>query len=315
MTTQRKTKEKPVTHVSEVEELSKKNSSTPETKKIVTHVSETKKKTLAELLDLIKKKRTILIASIKNLPASQFQEIGKKLRGKAIVKVPKKNLMFMALDKSGNETAKKLQEQIKSDFAILFSDLDAFDLAAELVKGKIPAKAKPGQISPEDIEIQPGPTSLMPGPAVSDLGAAGIKIEIKEGKIHIKEGKKVVKAGQKVSQAAADIMSKLDIKPFSIGFVPIAAFDAKEGKIYLDIKINRDETVKALKEAYSKALAFAVEIAYTSKDTIKFLIGKAGMQERAIERLLSNTSDAHKLKISGTTESNDSMGNKSGEEK
>ena len=47
-----------------------------------------------QLIDNIKSKKTILVVSIKNIPASQFQEIGKKLRGKAIVKVPKKNLMF-----------------------------------------------------------------------------------------------------------------------------------------------------------------------------------------------------------------------------
>ena len=55
-----------------------------------THVSEAKKKLVGNLIDLIKNKKTILIASIKNIPASQFQEIGKKLRGKAVVKVPKR---------------------------------------------------------------------------------------------------------------------------------------------------------------------------------------------------------------------------------
>lgn len=47
-------------------------------------------KTVKELSDLIKNKRTVLVASIKNIPGSQFQEISKKLRGKARVKVPKK---------------------------------------------------------------------------------------------------------------------------------------------------------------------------------------------------------------------------------
>ena len=50
-------------------------------------IPEYKLKAVKELAELIKTKRTALIASIKDLPASQFQEIGKKLRGKAIVKV------------------------------------------------------------------------------------------------------------------------------------------------------------------------------------------------------------------------------------
>lgn len=53
-------------------------------------IPQSKIKSLKELAELIKTKKTILIASIKDIPASQFQEIGKKLRGKAIVKVPKK---------------------------------------------------------------------------------------------------------------------------------------------------------------------------------------------------------------------------------
>ena len=69
-----------------------------------------------ELSDLIKNKKTILIASIKNLPASQFQEIGKKLRGNVIIKVPKKNLIFRAIDESKNEKAEQIKKQIKETF-------------------------------------------------------------------------------------------------------------------------------------------------------------------------------------------------------
>ena len=248
-------------------------------------IPESKKKTVAEFIDLIKNKKTILLASIKNLPASQFQEIGKKLRNKAIVKVPKKNLVFRALDSSEGEAIKKLKELIKNDVAILFSDLDAFELAGELLENKSPAKAKPGQEAPEDITIEAGPTSLVPGPAISELGAVGIQIQIKEGKIEIKAPKVIVKKGEKISKEAADIMGKLDIKPFSIGFIPLCAFDNTEKKLYLDIKIDKKETLEKLKTAHGKALPFAVKIGYPTKDTIKFLIGKAGSHGKALEKL------------------------------
>ncbi len=270
------------THVSDAEEFSKKNSSASETKKIKTHVSEAKKKTLKELIDLIKNKNTILVASIKNLPASQFQEISKKVKGKAIVKVPKKNLIFRAIDDSEKDLVKKLKEQIKSDVAFLFSNEDAFDLASFLLDNKSPSKAKVGQIAPDDIIIQPGPTSLVPGPAISELGALGIQIQIDKGKINIKEPKVIAKKGEKISQGAADIMSKLDIKPFSIGFIPLCAFDSKKGKLYLEIKIDKEETLKSLKSSFEKSLAFAVEIGYPTKETITFMIGKAERNAKAL---------------------------------
>jgi large subunit ribosomal protein L10 len=252
-----------------------------------THVSNIKKETVKELDELIKGKKTILIASIKNIPTSQFQEITKKLRGKAVVKVPKKNLMFRALDSFQEETLKNLKEEIQSDVAILFSDMDCFELAAELVKNKTPAKAKAGQVAPDDIEVPAGPTELVPGPAISELGALGIQIQIDKGKINIKEAKVIAAKGEKISSGAADIMSKLDIKPFSISLIPLAGYDSHEKKIYLNIKIDREKTIEELKRAFGKALPFAVEIGYICKDTIGFLLGKAGMQARALETIAS----------------------------
>jgi ribosomal protein L10 len=252
-----------------------------------TQIPESKVNQVKELKDLIKKKKTILVASIKNIPASQFQEIGKKLRGKAVIKVPKKNLIFRTLDSKDSEEIKKIKEQIGDSVAILFSDMDCFDLAAELVRNKTPAKAKTGQEAPEDIEIPAGPTELVPGPAISELGALGIQIQIDKGKINIKEPKVIVKQGEKISGNAAGIMSKLDIKPFSIGFIPLCAFDTQDNKLYLNIKIDKEKTIAELKEAFGRALPFAVEIGYLSKDTIGFMIQKAGAYANKINRIMT----------------------------
>ena len=238
--------------------------------KAVTDIPKIKIDTVNELKDLFTKKKTTLISSIKNIPASQFQEISKKLRGKAIVKVPKKSLVFRAIDQTKNEKIIELKQNIDESFALLFSDLDAFELAAELLKNKTPAKAKTGQEAPMDIEIPAGPTDLVPGPAISELGALGIQIQIKDGKIEIKEPKVIAKEGEKIKQGAADLMGKLDIKPFSIGFTPVAALDVTANAIYLEIKINREETIENLKYAFSKALPFAVEIGYISSETVTF---------------------------------------------
>ncbi|MEK6897816.1 MAG: 50S ribosomal protein L10 [Nanoarchaeota archaeon] len=243
---------------------------------------EKKARIVGELANLLKNKRTILLASIKNLPASEFQEISKKLRGKAIVKFVKKNIILRAIEECGDEKIKKIKEQTGDNVAILFSDIDCFELASELIENKSPAKAKIGQEAPNDIEIEAGPTDLTPGPAISELGALGIKTTVDKGKISIKEPKVIVKKGEKISDAAASIMNKLDIKPFSIGFIPLSAFDNREKKMYLEIKIDRKETLAELKKINSKSLAFAVGMGYISKDTIKFLIRKAAINEKSL---------------------------------
>ena len=273
-----------------------------------THVSKKKIEGLSEITKLAKENRTILVASIKNIPLSQYQEISKKLRGKAVVKVPKKSIIFRMLDSLKEKSAEEFKEMIEESTAVLFSDMDAFDLASELVNKRSPAKAKTGQEAPADIEIPAGPTDLVPGPAISELGALGIQIQIDKGKISIKEPKVVTKKGEKISAAAADVMSKLGIKPFTIGFVPLAALDTKEKKVYSEIRIDRDGAVNEMKSAFAKALPFAVAIGYASSETIKFLIQKAGRQELAMEAIVSkhapHATSEHKEENSEANKSN-----------
>lgn len=255
-----------------------------------TIIPESKKKAVNELSKLIKESNTILVASIKNLPSSEFQEIGKKLRGKATIKVPKKNLIARAIDESKEEKLTLVKENLKDSFAVLFSNLDSFELAGELLKNKSPAKAKPGQIAEEDLEIPQGPTELTPGPAISELGALGIQIQIKAGKIEIAKPKVIAKKGEPISQGAADMLGKLDIKPFTVGYIPLFAFDKKNQVFYSEININPEEALKELLNAYSKALPFAVNVGYANSETIKYMISKAAIQEKALANRISNSS-------------------------
>ena len=56
--------------------------------------------------------------------------------------------------------------------------------------------------------------------------------------------------------------------------------------LYIDIKIDVEQTLEDLKNAFGRALPFAVEIGYTTPETITFMIGKAGRNEKVIEGLL-----------------------------
>lgn len=256
-------------------------------KQAVANIPEKKIKAVEELVNLIKTKRTILIADIGNIPGSQFQEISKKLRGKAIVKVPKKNLLFRAIEVSGKKEIIKLEEKIKGAVAILFSDLDSYELAGYLLKKKSPTKAKSGQIAPSDIEIPAGPTDLVPGPAISELGGLGIQIMIKGGKIEIKEPKVVAQEGKAISAGAADMLGKLGILPFTIGFKPVSAYDSQDNITYLEIKIDIEGTKEVLLEAYSRALPFAVGIGYYGADTTPLMVQKAAAYEKKLIRVIT----------------------------
>lgn len=250
-------------------------------------IPQKKVKTVEELTNLLTNKKTALLTSIMNIPTSKFQEISKKLRNKAIVKIPKKNLIYRAIDDTKNQDLQQFKDKIQDNFALLFSDEDGFELAGEILKSKTPARAKAGQIAPIDIEIEAGPTELLPGPAISELGAVGLQVQIEKGKIHIKESKVIVKQGAEISEKAADIMGKLDIKPFEIGLIPVAIFDTSEGKLYTEININKEKAIENLKYAFGRALPFAVSINYFSPETIKHLIGKAGAYGKKLNAIVT----------------------------
>jgi len=252
-------------------------------KNVKASVSKKKLENVKKLIELIESNSTMIVASIKNLPSRQFQNIRKNLRGKARVVVVKKRIMIRAIDGSGNKNLQKLKEHICEDSSILFSKEDAFELAGILAENKNPVRAKPGQKAIEDISIEAGQTEIPPGPAISEFSNLGIPISVEDGKIAIRQGKVIVKAGEEISEAAASIMSKLDIMPFKIGLEPIAICDIKNGKIYLNVKIDREGTLMELKMAAAKSLGFAQKIAYYCKETIGYLLAKANMNGKAID--------------------------------
>ena len=253
-----------------------------ETKVRVKEIPKYKIKQVKDLAEKMENKKTFLIASTKGLPSSQFQDIKKKLRGKAEVGVAKKSIIIRAIDSIEKGSLKRMKEQIGSDIALFFSDIDAFELSGLLADNRSPTKAKAGDIAPEDIEIEPGPTELIPGPAISELSNVGLKVIVKEGKLSIKKGAVVAKKGEEIDANVAGVLGKLNIAPMNVGFEPLAAYDSKEDKVYIGIKVDKESALEFLRESIGKSLGFAIGIDYTTKETVAFFISKAGAEEKIL---------------------------------
>ena len=210
----------------------------------------------------------------------------KKLRGKAEIVVAKRSLVLRAVAATEKGALQNIKKLIGADSALMFSEMDAFELASLLVDSESAAKAKVGDICPEDIKVDEGPTSLIPGPAISELGAVGLKVAVENGKLSIRQGAVICKKGDKISDKVVNVLGKLNILPMKVGFIPVAAYDAKEEKIYTEIKIDKKGTLDSLRGAISKAFGFAVGINYLTQQTVKYFIAKAGLQEKVIEAKL-----------------------------
>ncbi len=254
-------------------------------------IPEYKKKLVSELAALIKKSRTVLIASTAKLPSSQFHLIKKNLRGKAVICVARKSAVLRAIEAVSAPGLPALKEHIKADIALFFSSMDAFALSALLSENQSPAKAKAGDVVTEDITVEPGPTDLAPGPAISELSSVGLKVAVEGGKLAIKQPATIVRAGETIKPNVASVLGKLNITPLKVGFEPLAAYDAQAEKVYVGIKIDKKKFLEELRTALGKARGFALALAYISKETIGALLGKASLQERALVAKLSSTKE------------------------
>ena len=109
-----------------------------------------------------------------------------------------------------------------------------------------------------------------------------LKAGIEGGKIAIKERAVLTKNGEKISKDVCDVLGLLGVTPFTTGFIPIAAYDSTTKKTLYGIKIDKKGTLEFLKQNAAQALAFAIHIAYPTKETIKMLLGKAKLQSEKL---------------------------------
>ncbi|HLC31704.1 MAG TPA: 50S ribosomal protein L10 [Candidatus Nanoarchaeia archaeon] len=245
-------------------------------------IPEQKVKLVATLAAKIKSTPTVLIASTKGLPSSQFHAIKKNLRGKAELVVAKKSLVIRAIEKAG-VGGKELEGLIGSDVAVFFSSMDAFALSALLTEQQSPTKARTGDIAPEDLTVEPGPTDLVPGPAISELSGVGLKVSVEGGKLAIKLPHTLVRAGEVIKENVASVLGKLNILPMKVGFEPLGAYDAAAKKVYVGIKIDKKATLEELQQSIKQAMGLAVARNIVTPETVKVFIVKAAREEKALE--------------------------------
>ncbi|MEK6846646.1 MAG: 50S ribosomal protein L10 [Nanoarchaeota archaeon] len=254
----------------------------------ISTVSEAKKRMVRELALMMQRNRTVLLASSKGLPGMQFHEIKKKLRGAAELKVAKKSTISKAIEATEKGALQNLKNYLRADYVLLFSDIEPFELSSMLVDFQSSRRAKTGDIAPEDIEVEPGPTELVAGPAISELSGVGLKVKVAEGKLEIIRGAVVVRKGEAIKANVASVLGKLNVSPMKVGFIPIAAYDGKEDKIYSEIVIDKAGTLEIVKEMIRKALGFAIAVKYPTEKTIKYFITKAAAEEKALSKIYND---------------------------
>jgi len=166
------------------------------------HVSEKKKEEVNYVKKLIQEHKVILIADLTNLPSAQLQSIKTKLKKDLKIRVTKKRLLKIAIDQlKDKRDLTKLEPYLENCMpALLVTNKDPFSIYKSIKKSKSYIAAKPGQIAPTDLVVEPGPTNFPPGPIIGELGQAGIIAAVEGGKVVVKRKTVLAKEGEEIKR-------------------------------------------------------------------------------------------------------------------
>jgi large subunit ribosomal protein L10 len=247
-------------------------------KKIMTaHVAEWKYGEVKKLTELLTKNKVVGILNVGGIPAPQMQKMRQSLHESATIRSAKNNLLFLALDEAEKQVKgiSNLKEHITGQSAIITTEMNPFRLFSKIKTSRTMAPARGGETAAQDIEIKAGDTNFKPGPVVGELQKVGIPAAIKDGKVVIKTDKVLVLHGEKISTELAQMLTRLEIFPIEIGMDVRGVFE--DGTIFktdvLDIDI--DAFVANMKQASHSSFMIALELGWTTKETIQPLIMKA----------------------------------------
>lgn len=256
-----------------------------------TKATNEKKSSVDEFAKLMADYPIIGIINVETLPSKQLQLIRGKLRNSVLIKMTKRRLLKLAIEKIKDKKSgiEKIMDYAGGMPALLFTKENPFKIARSIGKSKSRSPIKPGQKAPFNIIIPKGPTPFAPGPVISELAALKIKAGVEQGKIAIKEDSLVLKEGESCSMPLSSMLLRLGIEPMEIGLNLVAVYE--NGMIYAKdiLSINEDKLIKDIAQAHSWAFNLAIESGIINKQTVEFMLMKAEMQANALKSLESKS--------------------------
>ncbi len=225
--------------------------------------------------EIFKEYKSIGIASLQKVRASQLQELKKSMKGQVYLRVLKNTLIKIALEEMNQAELKKLEEYLEGSNVFLFTDLNPFKLALMLEKGKVKTFAKAGDTAAEDVVVPSSNTGQPPGPVISQLNGVGLPTRIENGSVWVSKDTLVVRRGEVINDRLAGVLSKLGIKSVELGISMRAVYDNGLMINGDQLRVDVAAAKRSVEVSNQEAFALALEIGYASKDTIKPLLQRA----------------------------------------
>merc|ERR1712194_795491 len=168
-----------------------------------------------------------------------------------------------------------LRAAMKGNLGFIFAtNCELDDIEAALGKFVLEAAAKSGQTSMANVEIPAGPTGMDPS-QTSFFQTLNIATKIVKGQIELISAFQILKTGENVTASAAQLLTKLSIKPFNYKMEVDMVF--QNGSVFpaavLDIK--EDVLVSKFLAGINNMAAFSRELGIPTEAALPHAFGNA----------------------------------------
>lgn len=232
-----------------------------------------------KLIDLCVNHPNALIVSIDHVTSKQMQDIRMALRGKAEVLMGNNTTIRKALEvgheKHPEAGMEKLRAAIKGNVGFIFAtDCTLDEIREALKKHTRWSEAKPGQVSNVAMNLLPGPTGMEPS-HTSFLSVLNIGTKVVKGQIELLSEFPILKVGEIVSPSAAEMLSRLNIKPFEYGVVVQQVF--QDGSVFgaAVLDISNAALMQKFVAGTANLAAFGREIGIPTEAGLPHMFGTA----------------------------------------
>jgi len=186
----------------------------------------------ARLIKLLDEYPCILVVGADNVGSNHMQNIRRALRAKGAQLLMGKNTMIRKAIRghiANNSSLEGLLPLIRGNIGFVFCKAELSEIKKILQTNRVEAPAKQGAIAPCKVVVPAMNTGLEPT-QTSFFQALNIQTKIARGQIEIIQDIHLIEEGQKVGASEANLLGKLNIKPFSYGLTLGLVFD--HGSIY-----------------------------------------------------------------------------------
>jgi len=237
---------------------------------------EKKQAYFVKLIQLLEEYPKVLIVNADNVGSAHMQKIRILLRGEGVLLMGKNTMIRKAVrgHVAKNPKLQDLLPYVKGNIGFIFTKANLKNVKDKVVSLRVEAPARLGSISPVDVVVPAGNTGLEPT-QTSFLQALNIPSKINKGAVEILNDHLLLKRGDKVGASEATLLTKLNIKPFSYGLVPIAVYD--DGTAYEPeiLDITDDDVLNKFLDGVKNVAALGLAVSFPTTASVPYVVVNA----------------------------------------